>query len=210
MTLGQALAAQAHLIVWCKACQHHAEPAVADQVARYGGDTTVIDWASRLRCSACDGREVDFDEADAALAERWTRIGECIGIINSSAPTTLAGYAAKLRFATDAEVGIDAGDRPDQVPSLRQVLAFIEEEGEPVATSEQAAAISFEPFPADDVAMLIKELDASWQETGGIDLRLALGTMGQSKPRMVEFARRMIADGEQDQLMANRGDARER
>jgi hypothetical protein len=60
MTLGNALAARVHLIVWCKTCQHRAEPAVADQVARYGADTTVIDWARRLRCSACDGREVDF------------------------------------------------------------------------------------------------------------------------------------------------------
>ena len=66
MTLGQALAAKVRLIVWCKTCQHRAEPAVADQVARYGGDTTVIDWASRLRCSACDGREVDFVVSGAA------------------------------------------------------------------------------------------------------------------------------------------------
>jgi len=46
--------------VWCKACGHRAEPAVADQVASYGGDTAAIDWGRRLRCSACDGREVDF------------------------------------------------------------------------------------------------------------------------------------------------------
>jgi len=60
MTLGNALATRVHLIVWCKTCQHHAEPEFADQVARYGPELTVIDWASRLRCSACDGREVDF------------------------------------------------------------------------------------------------------------------------------------------------------
>jgi hypothetical protein len=60
MTLGNALAAKVRLIVWCKKCQHQAEPDVADQVARYGAEVTVIDWASRLRCSACDGREVDF------------------------------------------------------------------------------------------------------------------------------------------------------
>jgi len=60
MTFGQALAAtKVRLIVWCKSCQHRAEPDVADQVARYGADTTVIDWASRLS-SACDGRDVDF------------------------------------------------------------------------------------------------------------------------------------------------------
>jgi hypothetical protein len=60
MTLGQALAAQVRLIVWCKISWHRAEPDIADQVARYGGDTAVPDWARRLRCSACDGREVDF------------------------------------------------------------------------------------------------------------------------------------------------------
>jgi len=60
MTLGQAVAAKVRLIVWCKACGHRAEPTVADQVASYGGNTAVIDWARRLRCSACEGREVDF------------------------------------------------------------------------------------------------------------------------------------------------------
>jgi hypothetical protein len=66
MTLGQALAAQVRLIVWCKNCWHRAEPDVADQVARYGGDTAVIDWARRLRCSACEGHEVDFVVSGAA------------------------------------------------------------------------------------------------------------------------------------------------
>jgi hypothetical protein len=60
MTLGNALAARVWLVVWCKSCQHKAEPDVADQVARYGADTSVLEWAARLRCSACDGREVDF------------------------------------------------------------------------------------------------------------------------------------------------------
>jgi hypothetical protein len=53
MTLGNALAAKVRLIVWCKTCRHKAEPDVADQVARHGEATTVIDWAKRLRCSAC-------------------------------------------------------------------------------------------------------------------------------------------------------------
>jgi len=66
MTLGNALAARVRLIVWCKSCQHRAEPAVADQVARYGPDVAVIDWASRLRCSACGEREVDFVVSGAA------------------------------------------------------------------------------------------------------------------------------------------------
>jgi hypothetical protein len=40
--------------------RHQAEPDIADLAARYGEGTTVIDWASRLRCSACDGREVEI------------------------------------------------------------------------------------------------------------------------------------------------------
>ena len=60
MTLGQALAAKVRLIVRCRSCGHRTEPAVANQAASSGADTAVIDWASRLRCSACDGREVDF------------------------------------------------------------------------------------------------------------------------------------------------------
>lgn len=66
MTLGQALAAQVRLIVWCKDCGHRAELDVADQVARYGADTAVIDWAQRLRCSACGGHDVDFVVSGAA------------------------------------------------------------------------------------------------------------------------------------------------
>jgi len=60
MTLSRPLAAKVRLIVWCKACGHPAEPAVADQVASYGGAAAVINSARRQRCSACDGREVDF------------------------------------------------------------------------------------------------------------------------------------------------------
>lgn len=60
LTLGQALAAKVRLIVWCKGCGHQVEPDVAALVERHGEDVTVIDWAARLRCSACGGREVDF------------------------------------------------------------------------------------------------------------------------------------------------------
>jgi len=66
MTLGGALAAKVRLIVWCKACQHRAEPDIADQVARYGAHTTVIDWARRQRCSSCGERQADFVVSGAA------------------------------------------------------------------------------------------------------------------------------------------------
>jgi hypothetical protein len=54
------------LLVWCKECGHRAEPEIADQVERYGPDVAVIDWAGRLRCSACGGTEVDFVVSGAA------------------------------------------------------------------------------------------------------------------------------------------------
>ncbi len=66
LTLGQSLDARVRIIVSCKACQHRAEPDIAEQVVSYGSDTAVIDWASRLRCSACDGRDVDFVVSGAA------------------------------------------------------------------------------------------------------------------------------------------------
>jgi hypothetical protein len=60
MTLGAAAAAQVRLIVWCKACQHQVEPDPAEMAARYGADTSVLDWRERLVCSGCGSRRVDM------------------------------------------------------------------------------------------------------------------------------------------------------
>src|ERR1700704_751986 len=60
LTLGQALAAHVRLIVWCKSCNHRAEPEVATQVAQHGAGMTVIDWARLLRCTECGERDADF------------------------------------------------------------------------------------------------------------------------------------------------------
>ena len=60
MTLGTAAAAQVRLIVWCKACQHQVEPDSAEMAARYGADTSVLDWRERLVCSERGCREVGF------------------------------------------------------------------------------------------------------------------------------------------------------
>ena len=67
LTLGQALAAQVRLIVWCKACGHRAEPDVAEQVSHHGSAMTVIDWAARLRCQDCGERSADFVISGASL-----------------------------------------------------------------------------------------------------------------------------------------------
>jgi hypothetical protein len=60
MTLGQALAAHVRLIVWCKSCNHRAEPDVATHVAQHGAGMPVPDWARLLRCSECGERDADF------------------------------------------------------------------------------------------------------------------------------------------------------
>ena len=60
LTLGQALAAQVQLIVWCKSCNHRADPDIATQIAQHGSGMTVIDWARLLRCTECSAREADF------------------------------------------------------------------------------------------------------------------------------------------------------
>ena len=60
MTLGNAAAAKVRLIVCCKACGYQAEPDIAAAAGAHGADLPVPDWRARLRCSRCDGRDVDF------------------------------------------------------------------------------------------------------------------------------------------------------
>jgi hypothetical protein len=60
MTLGVAAVACVRLIVWRKKCQHQVEPNPAEMAARYGGETSVLEWRERLVCSRCRGRQVDM------------------------------------------------------------------------------------------------------------------------------------------------------
>ena len=55
MTLGNAADAKERLIVWCTDCGRQVEPDPAEMVARYGADTSVLDWRDRLVCSECGG-----------------------------------------------------------------------------------------------------------------------------------------------------------
>jgi hypothetical protein len=59
MTLGNAVAAHVRLIVWCHNSSHQVEPDPAEMAARYGAETTVIDWRGRLVCSRCGSRQID-------------------------------------------------------------------------------------------------------------------------------------------------------
>jgi hypothetical protein len=60
MTLGGVAKAGLRLIVWCRGCQHQVEPDPAQLAERYGAETRVLDWHTRLVCSKCGGRDVDF------------------------------------------------------------------------------------------------------------------------------------------------------
>ena len=60
LTLGQADTAKVQLIVWCKTCQHRFEPDTAALAQQHGAETTVLRWASRLRCSQCGARDADY------------------------------------------------------------------------------------------------------------------------------------------------------
>jgi len=67
LTLGQAFAARVRLIVWCKSCNHRAEPDIATQGAEHGAEMTVIDWvASVARCTECGARDANFVVSGAA------------------------------------------------------------------------------------------------------------------------------------------------
>jgi hypothetical protein len=55
MSLGNAAASRVRLIVWCKA---RVDP--TEMAARYGQDTSVLDWRERLVRSGYGGRQVDL------------------------------------------------------------------------------------------------------------------------------------------------------
>lgn len=100
----------------------------------------------------------DIDEDDAALERRWGRIGDLMAVLNTTPPKTLSGCVAKLRFLTDDEVGMSAGEREDDVPSLRMVLAFIEDRLAIIARDAEAT-------PSEELSIaLVKSLFSEPQE----------------------------------------------
>jgi hypothetical protein len=64
----------------------------------------------------------DADRDALAATEEWEQV---IEVINNTEPTTLAGCIAKLQYLGDPS-GMEAGDRDDDVVSVRQVCAFLE------------------------------------------------------------------------------------
>jgi hypothetical protein len=56
MTLGNVATARVRLI--CKSCRHQIEPDPAEIAERYGAETAVLDWRTRLVCSRRGSREL--------------------------------------------------------------------------------------------------------------------------------------------------------
>lgn len=72
MTLGNAAANRARLIVWCLDCRHQVESDPAEQAERYGAETPVPEWHARLVCGTCGSRNTDM----VVTGER-RRLPEC-------------------------------------------------------------------------------------------------------------------------------------
>ena len=60
MTLGSMVKAGLLLRTWCKDCRHSVDIDPGEQAARYGAALSVPEWGSRLICSRCGSRAVDF------------------------------------------------------------------------------------------------------------------------------------------------------
>jgi hypothetical protein len=58
--------------------------------------------------------------------EEPPRLGELIAAINTRAPQSLGDCLVKLKLLADPGLGIEAGDREDDMISLRQVVAFLD------------------------------------------------------------------------------------
>jgi hypothetical protein len=54
------------------------------------------------------------------------RLGELIEAINTRAPQSLGDCLVKLKLLADPDIGMEAGDREDDLLSLRQVVAFLD------------------------------------------------------------------------------------
>jgi hypothetical protein len=74
MTLGNAAAARVRLIVWCRACQHQVEPAPAEMGARYGADTSVLEWRSGSCARSAAARSISWTSITRQQKGRRSRV----------------------------------------------------------------------------------------------------------------------------------------
>ena len=107
MTFGAAAVAQVRLIVWCKACQHQVEPDPAEMAARYGAETSVLDWREKLVCSRSGGRQ-----ADMVVTGTRSEAVPCGPNLGPKRPAT-------GRNETDRDRGTPHGATPPTPPGIR-------------------------------------------------------------------------------------------
>ena len=65
--------ARAHLLlrVRCKDCRHQVDLDPAEQAERHGADLAVPEWATRLGCSKCGSRRIDFVVTPDSTGGLW-------------------------------------------------------------------------------------------------------------------------------------------
>jgi hypothetical protein len=69
------------LRVWCEDCRHQVDLDPGEQAERHGADLPVRDWATRLTCSQCGSRRVDFVVAPRSTGDlgiRWSLTLEAV------------------------------------------------------------------------------------------------------------------------------------
>ena len=59
-TLGTTAKAGLLLRTWCNRCRRIVDIEPGEQAVRYGADLPVPEWATRLVCSQCGSRAIDF------------------------------------------------------------------------------------------------------------------------------------------------------
>lgn len=75
--------------------------------------------------------EQEFRQACEAFLkegrELYSRVDELLATINNTPPGSLADCVRKLHLLANREFGGAAGDRDDDITSLRQVITFLED-----------------------------------------------------------------------------------
>ncbi len=68
-TLGELAARGVAVFCWCNRCDHNSELATETLIASLGADFPVPEVGTRLRCSACHGKDV-------ATRPAWPSLGQ--------------------------------------------------------------------------------------------------------------------------------------
>jgi hypothetical protein len=86
-------------------------------------DTELIEALQRWEELHRKWEDDPSDDEGERLSAEQSRLME---FINNAQPASLLGCIIKLRVLADPIIGMEVGDRDDDVVSVRQVLAFLE------------------------------------------------------------------------------------